>query len=221
MNCYFHDSKTYIKTCINCKKNICEDCYHTDHSDYCWSCGLDYDNSLIENVKSFELPRILQCNIAQYILLKLAAAGGTWIVLTILGCFIFGLLGADEITPIALYFSIFTISITYTYGITCAIIIDLFNRFIRKTSRVITALIFLFFGIIFPWLMYLIDHYSNILNHPFNMLFGGIAAFLFFSIQQFIKRKEFIFILATLSSIIPLIYLTLMINGVIGNVFVS
>lgn len=98
-------------------KSLCQDCIHSEYPEYCWSCGLDYDNSLVEKVNSFEIPRFFQGDAIQYLLVKLAAAGGAWIGITIIGCLIWGLLGANEISSIAFFFSFFSICIIYTYGI--------------------------------------------------------------------------------------------------------
>ncbi|WP_276357659.1 hypothetical protein [Cohnella caldifontis] len=218
MNCYFHASNAAVHTCVRCKKELCGECIHSEYPDYCWSCGLDYGNSLDE--KPFELPRFAQGRIGQYILVKLAAAGGSWLVFTLIACLVIGLAFDSAAVPLfAIYASFYSICVTYTYGLACAVIIDILQRWGLDASKRYDLYAGLLLGMAFPWLMKLLVHQPHILNLPIHMLSGAVVAYTFYSIQQKRHKKAFIFFLAILSSIPPIFYLLLMARGQIGIYF--
>jgi hypothetical protein len=58
MNCFYDETKEATKHCIHCNKAICNECYHSDYPEYCWSCGLDHDNRLENAEKDFQFPKM-------------------------------------------------------------------------------------------------------------------------------------------------------------------
>ena len=145
MNCYFHESRPAVCACTRCKKELCEACYHTTYPEYCWSCGLDYDNSLEEKEQGIEIPRWMRSAPAQYAIIKLAAAGGSWIGVTVAGSIVLGFYGAP-IGFAAIFFTIFSICVVYTYGLACAVLVDLTGRFVVKMSSVVRAVVLAVLG---------------------------------------------------------------------------
>jgi len=209
MHCYFHESEPASRVCAKCRKSICEACFHTEYPDYCWSCGLDYDNSLGEREESMELPRIFLTPAARYAIRKLAAAGGSWMGVTILGSFVVGLVFHGGLTMAAWLFSYFSIAVIYTYGLACAIVVDLVHRFAIGIPNRARAVIYASLGIAFPGVMYLLDSRPGLLNHPLNMLIGGCAAVLFWYIEQWKDREQTQFVMALFTLCGPLIHLIL------------
>lgn len=203
MNCFFHETQPSVRTCARCEKPLCGECYHTTYPEYCWTCGLDYDNSLEKREQEMALPPWLQSVPAQYVLGKLAAAGGAWFGVTLVGSFVLGFMGAP-IGETAVLFAIFAIWIVYTYGMACSVLIDLFHRYVLKITSVGQAVVYTVLGAAFPWWVNLISDGSGPFHHPINMLTGAVAALLFWGIER-LREKPLMIGLAIMGTIIPII----------------
>lgn len=212
MNCYFHDTLLSVRVCARCRKQLCEDCYHSAYPDYCWGCGLDFDNSLEELEKGMVIPWWLQSAPARYVMVKLAAASGSWIGVTVAGSVVLGLFGVP-IGLAAVFLAIFSICVVYTYGMACAVVVDWIGRFAVKMSSVVRAVVYAVLGAAFPWLVNLLSDGSGLFHQPVNTLFGVAAALLFWSVERLREKQSLIIGLATVGTIIPIIVFILVAKG--------
>ncbi len=212
MNCFFHDTQPSNRACARCRKQLCEDCYHTTYPNYCWGCGLDFDNKLEESEQGMVLPQWLQGAPAQYAIVKLAAAGGSWIGVTVVGSFVLGLFGA-LVGFAAVFLAIFSIWVVYTYGLSCAVLVDLAGKFTLKMSNIVRMVVYAVLGAAFPWLTTLFSDGNGLYHHPLNTLFGSVAALLFWGVERLRHKTSLIHALAIVSLIVILIMLAMIING--------
>jgi hypothetical protein len=206
MNCFYHKNEQAIVTCMQCNLSLCSECCHSEYIEYCWECGLKYKNKRIDNTNNIKikLPRILQNRIIEYTLYKLAAAGGSWISFALLAGLFSLFIGMDEITGLLIYIAIVTIIIVYTYGIFSSLLTDGIVKLFKIDNWYIPAIIHLAFGMIFPWVWYMIAEKEFVFSNYMNMIFGGIVSILYFAILQ-IKIKELIYLIALMPLVVGVI----------------
>lgn len=200
MKCFYHENNEVIKYCIHCNKAICNECFHSEYPEYCWSCGLDYDNSVGNAEKSFRFPMFFYNKYIFYILHKLFSAFGSCLTFTILMTVLFGLLGANELNSIPIFIGLLTSVLVYTYGITISLLIDFAARYIKSFRFwYIEGGFYLFFGLITPFFVN-----QNISSGQLTIsICGGLVSLIFYGLQK-INNKNLI-ILFGLLSIIPII----------------
>jgi hypothetical protein len=195
MNCYFHEANESIQICMKCNKPLCRDCIHTEYPEYCWSCGLDYDNSFFRD-PGIQMPRFFEKPIVFYILRKLFSATGSCIIFTFLFCIYFWAIGMSEVTSIAFWVALFTSLVVNTYGIISSLLIDITTRFIRILNRwYFIVILYFILGSLFP----IIFNLQNGFSRPANMAFGTIASLIFWGLQNKKIKKELVIILGLLS----------------------
>lgn len=173
---------------------------------------MNYDNSLEEREQGIAIPQWLQSVPAQYVMIKLAAANGSWIGVTAVGSFVLGLLGVP-IGLAALFLAIYSIWVVYTYGLVCAVLVDLIGKYALKMSSVVRAVVYAVLGAAFPWLVNLLIDGSGLFYHPINTLLGVVAALLFWGVERLRKKQPLMIGLATVGSIIPIIVFTMAVMG--------
>lgn len=203
MYCYFHEKSESIKTCSTCDKRLCDRCYHTEYPDYCWSCGVDHDNSLGNN-KGIQLPKALTGKPGRYIQLKLAAAGGTYISIAVLAFFISGLFGFQDASLLALLAAVYASISAYTYGIASSLVIDyMVNLQGKMRFRYLEACLYVGFGAVFPILISLLDGLRSwrigvfpiFIGSLFDLRIWGIAigaigGLLFYFVHFYLTRRQ-------------------------------
>jgi hypothetical protein len=206
MNCYYHEIKEGTHQCLHCNKVLCIECIHSEYPEYCWSCGLDHDNRVASQEKSFRFPRIFYNKYIFYLLHKLYLAFGTCFIFTVLICLVSVLFGTNEIESLIFFVGLFGGVIIYTYGIIISILIDFISKFNKRISRwYIKGCLYLMFGLIFPIIMN-----QNISLNQFTIsIIGGVVSIIFFSFQKLkISKRAIIFF--GLLSFIPIIFLIVM-----------
>ncbi|WP_239616808.1 hypothetical protein [Cohnella mopanensis] len=210
MNCYYHETIEATKPCIQCKKALCNECFHSEYPEYCWSCGLDHDNRLGNAELDFQIPKWLENTIVFYILHKLFSALGSCFIFSIIMCVIFGFFRFDAIL---LFVGLLTSSIVYTYGIITSLLIDFAARYM-KTMRVwyFNGGLYLLFGLLFPFIekLNIVMPLHVGIDKPVSAVLGGFVALLFFMLQT-IKMNKKLIILGGLVSFLLLAFFTMMI----------
>jgi len=165
-----------------------------EYLEYCWSCGLDYNNSLF-STQGFQLPALFENRIVLYLLRKLFSALGACIIFTFLMGIGFETLVGSGVY-VAMWVGIITSTVVYTYGIICSILIDLASRFIRILQKWYSVgIIYLILGLIYPFIFDL----SNGFNKPINMIFGIIVSLIFWGLQNEKVKKEMVIIIGLIS----------------------
>jgi hypothetical protein len=204
MNCAYHEDRESLRQCAECSKPLCEDCIHADYSAYCWSCGYEHEQKLIEEEKSLVYPAFLEHKVIYYVLHKAFSAVGA----SILGAFAFSILlsvlsGFEAMFMVmVLYIGLFVLLITSTYGILCSLLIDIIAHYVRfARNRIVLGVLYLIGGLSFP---YLTDMYKDSELSFYLVLCGG-TALLFFLLQTVRLDKRLVIGVGMLSLIVMII----------------
>jgi hypothetical protein len=204
MSCTYHDNVDAIRCCVRCNKAICNECTHSIFIEYCWSCGLDYDNELEEAGKSFKFPKIFENRIIFYILHKLFSAFGACLIFTLLLSILSSAFGFNELITPAVYIWLITAAIVFTYGIIVSMAIDFLLRIFEWLRKwYITLGLYLLCGYTLPFIVDL-----SVGNNQFISVFGGIVSSIFFGLQKIIISRNLIISIG-LFSLIPLFIMLL------------
>ncbi|MFC5528727.1 hypothetical protein [Cohnella yongneupensis] len=186
MQCHYHESSEAVKSCAKCGKSLCEQCYHTDLPDYCWGCGLDHSNAEVEREKGMQVPASLQSGVGAYVVLKFAAAGGTYMVVSLLLTLVFMLAGPTVAMAVGLITALTVSSITYTYGIVFSMLADWLLKGVQLDKKIYPALLYGIGGALYPYLVHMVVG----LSFGFSVIISIISALIFCGVQGYFKPQR-------------------------------
>jgi hypothetical protein len=154
MYCHYHESSEAVKSCARCSKQLCGECYHTEFPDYCWSCGLDHSNALVEREKEFQVPAQLTSTKGVYIVRKLASAGGTYFAIALIPAGLFAFWSVEAAFWVAVIAGAAASSVTYTYGIAYSMLVDWIMKVIRMNQWYLELILYAVGGAIYSILIH-------------------------------------------------------------------
>ena len=184
--CHYHEASEASQACARCGKLLCEQCLHTDYPEYCWSCGLDHSNELVEREQALRRPEGLSGPTGTFIIAKLAAAGGTYVALSVAIGVILGVMDSQALLLATIMAAYFSAGVIYTYGIVYSLLVDVMTKFIRLKLAIVEAMLYFIGGLIFPqmiqmkvWLGQGAYDWSSI-----------ISALIFFGMNRWFMRRR-------------------------------
>jgi hypothetical protein len=199
MSCVYHDDRESVKACEACGKPVCEDCIHADYAAYCWSCGYEHEQKLLEEEKSFVIPAFLEHKVVYYVLHKAFSATGASVISTLACSLLLSMLVGAGAFVYGFYIAFGTLLITPAYGVACSLLIDLaayYISFARK--KWVQGTLYLMCGLLFP----ILAQGSN--TEGILFLVSGGTALTYFGLQIAPLDKRIVISLGMLSLLLLL-----------------
>lgn len=197
MPCHYHEADEAVRACAGCGKQLCEQCFNADYPEYCWSCGLEHSNDIVERDKAIRRPAWLSGPTGTYVIAKLAAAGGTYIAVSLIIAVIFGALDLDVLIVAGVLAAFFSTGVIYAYGIAYSMLVDGMMRISGLKPGILEAVLYLVGGMIFPLLIEMDVHLGIKIYDPS----GIVSALIFYGMNRwFMKRRHHTSTLAVAST---------------------
>lgn len=162
MNCHYHEENAAVRTCSRCAKPLCETCVHAEYPEYCWSCGLEQENESAEREKAFRVPGWILGGTGAYLFRKLAAAGGTYVVIGLAFALLFGFAGIDASYVAGIVAGTIASSVTYTFGIAYSALVDGAAKLARLERWPVKPLLYALGGLLYVAVCPLIVSFGTI-----------------------------------------------------------
>lgn len=222
-HCHYHEANEAVKACAGCGKQLCVSCLHTDYPDYCWSCGLEHSNDLVEREQAFQVPSVLRGTLARYVVMKLAAAGAAYMSLALF----FGLLGFLGGLRGAMYVfamtAMISMNVLYTYGIAYSLLADWVLKLAKMDNVYVGAMVYGIGGVLFPYVWAMGESSAP----PFFFVIGVLCSLVFYGMQRIFRpehrdRSRWIVALITLIPVgLLLLAFGLQLNGMFWENWLS
>ncbi|MBO9596522.1 MAG: hypothetical protein J7559_01685 [Cohnella sp.] len=185
-HCHYHEASEAVRACERCGKQLCEQCFHADYPDYCWSCGLAYSNDLVEREQAFHVPPVLRGTVVRYVAMKLAAVGATYMSLALF----FGLFGLIGGLRGALYVfavtALISMNVLYTYGIAYSLLADGFLKLAKKDNVYLGAIAYGIGGVLFPYVW----SWGESSAPPSFYVIGVLCSLVFYGMQRIFRPEH-------------------------------
>ncbi len=184
MQCHYHEESEAARSCSRCAKPLCAACVHSEHSDYCWSCGLTYENELEERKKAFKVPAWAMSGGGAYVFRKLAAAGATYVAIGSIFALLFAAASLEAASWAGLIAGGIASMVTYTYGIGYSALVDGIAKAARLGRWPVRPVLYAVGGVIYVTTCPLVVSFgaradsvlyvvSALIFHGFDSLFGS------------------------------------------------
>ncbi|MBD3922175.1 hypothetical protein H8B09_25695 [Paenibacillus sp. PR3] len=198
-NCAYHENRGSVKECGACGKPLCEDCIHADYAAYCWSCGYEHEQKMVEEEKNFVIPAFLEHKVVYYVLHKALAAAGAAVLCALACSLLLSMLAGPGAFVYGFYIAFGTLLVTPTYGVACSLVIDLAAIYISfARNKWVQGILYLAGGLLFPILT------EGQSTEGILFLVSGVTALIYFGLQTASLDKRIVIIVGMLSLLLLL-----------------